>query len=289
MNNLEWTTDKFLAWEGANRHKLRINKVYIDMAGDLVAGVILSQIVYWHTPDQDGNSKLRVYKHDTYWLVKSDKDWLNECRVTSKQARTAIGLLIDLGIIEKKIMRFNNAPTAHLRIVWNRFFELLESNLPVSVDESKSIPEMPSEGKSDLSQKVKSDITQKGKSYNKELQQNTTNTLTAEPPPPLSEHKNGKKSRPRTMLEIAVITLIFKLPADTELSKGNGFLVGRMHNFLRKHKQTVEDLTAFVQWYDQKFRAALPHDYDKFERHYLAYLNDPSRNNSQLDALLSQL
>lgn len=127
----------------------------------------------------------------------------------------------------------------------------------------------------------------------KESLEDITNTsLTAEKAPPLAQPPNGKQpkpKRPRTMLEIAVITQVFGLLADSDLSKGNGFLVGRIHNLLKRHKQSAEDLSAFIAWYKTKFSAALPHDYDKFERHYLAYLNDPQRTDDKTAALISQL
>jgi len=41
------TFEQFLLWERASRDTLEVKRLYIDMAGDLVAGIVLSQIVFY--------------------------------------------------------------------------------------------------------------------------------------------------------------------------------------------------------------------------------------------------
>ena len=36
----------FLAWEKASRDSIDFKKIYVDVAGDLIAGLLLSQIIY---------------------------------------------------------------------------------------------------------------------------------------------------------------------------------------------------------------------------------------------------
>ena len=49
------TRQEFIAWEQVSRDTIDVKRCYVDIAGDLVAGILLSQIVYWHLPDKDGN------------------------------------------------------------------------------------------------------------------------------------------------------------------------------------------------------------------------------------------
>src|SRR3990167_5871971 len=80
----------FLRWEAKTRDTLDIKKTYIDMAGDLVAGVLLSQIVYWYLPSKDGKSKITIHKNEKEWIAKSRHELWDECRVSPKQVDRAL-------------------------------------------------------------------------------------------------------------------------------------------------------------------------------------------------------
>ena len=119
---MKW--DEFFSWEQASRDSIDVKKIYIDMAGDLVTGVLLSQIVYWFLPGRSGESKLHVEKDGVIWLAKKMDDWWDECRVSAKQARRAIAALKARGIIETRICKFAGVPTTHIRLT-DRFLDLL--------------------------------------------------------------------------------------------------------------------------------------------------------------------
>ncbi len=70
---------------------------YVDMTGDLLSGILLGQIVYWHLPSKDGRSKLRVQKEGKLWLAKGRADWYDEIRITPKQFDRAIKILVEQG------------------------------------------------------------------------------------------------------------------------------------------------------------------------------------------------
>jgi len=61
--------------------------MYIDIAEDIIAGLLLSQIVYWYLPSkQDGKPKLRVKKDGEYWLAKNRvTTGGDECRIKPRQ------------------------------------------------------------------------------------------------------------------------------------------------------------------------------------------------------------
>ena len=46
------TRQEFIAWEQVSRDTIDVKRCYVDIAGDLVAGILLSQIVYWHLPGE---------------------------------------------------------------------------------------------------------------------------------------------------------------------------------------------------------------------------------------------
>lgn len=114
----------FLSWEKFSRDTIDVKTIYIDMAGDIAAGILLSQIVYWYLPSKDGKSKITVIKEGKEWIAKARYEWWDECRITPKQVDRAIGDLVELGILETKVFKFDNSPTKHIRIVKDTFVQL---------------------------------------------------------------------------------------------------------------------------------------------------------------------
>jgi hypothetical protein len=82
--------NQFLLWEMQSRDCIKVKRCYIDVAADLEAGVLLSQIIYWHLPDKEGEQKLTVQRDGYWWLAKAREDWWGECRLTPKQFDRAI-------------------------------------------------------------------------------------------------------------------------------------------------------------------------------------------------------
>lgn len=132
----EWQV--FLAVERANRDAIHFSKVYVDMTGDLHAGLLLSQIVYWYLPDATGRTKLRVERESPtdgrryLWLAKKREDWWEEIRLTPKQVDRALQILVNLGIVETARFKFDSVPVVHVRIVTERFLELYKACLTSS-------------------------------------------------------------------------------------------------------------------------------------------------------------
>jgi hypothetical protein len=112
---------QFLLWERSSRDSLDVKRVYIDMACDLVAGVVLSQIVYWHLPSRDGSPRLQVEREGKLWLAKGREEWWDECRISPKQADRALEVLEERGLIEVRLFKFGKAPRKHIRIRQDAF------------------------------------------------------------------------------------------------------------------------------------------------------------------------
>jgi len=151
--------ERFLLWERSSRDTLEVKRAYIDMADDLVAGIMLSQIVYWHLPDREGRTRLRIQREGMMWLAKGRADWWDECRISPKQADRALERLRKLGVIETKLFRFNGAPTVHLRISQERFMQAWQAAISDQSDQSDLSDQSDRSDTSD-----RSDFTQTSKS-----------------------------------------------------------------------------------------------------------------------------
>jgi hypothetical protein len=129
------TFGDFLEWELTTRDSIDVKGLYIDCAqGDHVAGILLSQIVYWYLPSKrTDRTKLRVKRDGVLWIAKGREDWYSETRITARQFDRASKILVELGIIEKKIFKFAGSPTVHIRIIQDKFIEALEYHKNVSV------------------------------------------------------------------------------------------------------------------------------------------------------------
>jgi len=130
---------EFLAWEQISRDSIDLKMTYIDIAdGDHAAGILLSQIVYWYViPGADGKTKLRVKRDGKFWIAKGRDDWYDEVRLSARQFDRASDILVDIGVLEKRTMKFGGAPRMHVRLVPERFLEIWDgviSNAKESVD-----------------------------------------------------------------------------------------------------------------------------------------------------------
>lgn len=87
---------------------------YIDIAGGLVEGTLLSQIMYWFSTGRDGKLRAKIIKNDELWIVKSRTDWWNEIRISPKQYDRAIKKLEELGLVVLGKWKFNGIPAIHI-------------------------------------------------------------------------------------------------------------------------------------------------------------------------------
>lgn len=117
--------EDFLTWERASRDTIDVKRSYVDIAGDLAAGVMLSQIIYYYLPGKDGETKLRVEKEGKKWLAKKRDDWWEECRLTPDQVDRCTSILKKAGVIETARYKFQGSPVLHIRLL-RRFFQLLD-------------------------------------------------------------------------------------------------------------------------------------------------------------------
>lgn len=90
---------------------------YIDIAGDLIAGTLLSQIMYWFSESANKGIRTGIYKDGYYWIARRREDWMEEIRITKKQYDCAIKKLAAEGkaLVEVRKYQFNGIPMTHIR------------------------------------------------------------------------------------------------------------------------------------------------------------------------------
>lgn len=114
----DMTQEEIMLGNAAFGSKLNvIHHAYVDIAGDLLAGALLSQILYWFGADRNGRPRARIRKDGHLWIAKSRSDWWEEIRISPKQYDRAAKILQGKGYIELRTMKFNGNPTTHIRII----------------------------------------------------------------------------------------------------------------------------------------------------------------------------
>lgn len=112
------TQEEIMLGNAAFTSKLNvIHHAYVDISGDLMAGALLSQILYWFGADRNGRPRARIQRDGYLWIAKARGDWWQEIRITPKQYDRAAKILKDKGFIELRTMKFAGNPTTHIRII----------------------------------------------------------------------------------------------------------------------------------------------------------------------------
>lgn len=125
----------FLLWEHSTRDVLDFKKAYVDMAGDALAGLVLSEIVYWHLPNKKEQSKLRIFKDEKYWIAVRRYEWWDRTRLSPRQADRAIAILREQVLIETDVFKFYGEPTMHIHLLESSFmarWDEVMNNPPVN-------------------------------------------------------------------------------------------------------------------------------------------------------------
>lgn len=114
---MELTHEQRALADAAFANKLNVIwHAYVDITGDLIAGALLGQILYWFGADRNGRPRARIQKDGYLWIAKARGDWWHEIRITPKQYDRAAKILKEKNLIEIKTMKFAGNPTTHIRI-----------------------------------------------------------------------------------------------------------------------------------------------------------------------------
>lgn len=178
MNRLELIANNVFA--SNFNHTLH---AYIDIAGGLVEGTLLGQIMYWFSPDKNGTIRAQIKKDGEYWIAKKRSDWWDEIRITDRQYDRAIKSLLNKNIIVIAKYKFCGLPTPHIRPNYEKIGELLDEylcNINSKIDTKKSAQisaQNTTDVKTGITQSVKRELhkTQNG-NYTKRNSHITENT-----------------------------------------------------------------------------------------------------------------
>lgn len=134
----------FILVEKASKDTIDVKRIYIDMAGDLAAGVLLSQLVFYHLPT-DKKSHLWVRRAGKWWLALQREGCWKICRLTPEQFDRSLDILsgkfaekvdmrrkeqrsypkIPLIEVELHISK-SGAPCPHIRLIRENFLSVFE-------------------------------------------------------------------------------------------------------------------------------------------------------------------
>jgi hypothetical protein len=95
-----------------------VKRCYIEMAGDIPTGVLLSQIVFWFLPGKNGATKLSVERDGRLWLAKQREEWWDECCIRPKQFDRCVAQLEAAGFITTAVYKFDGFATKHISLNW---------------------------------------------------------------------------------------------------------------------------------------------------------------------------
>jgi hypothetical protein len=248
---------EFLLWEKASRDTIDFKKIYADMADcDILAGLALSEIVYWHLPNKEGASKLRVEHEGKMWIAVRRYEWWDRTRLTPDQADRALKILVREGLVEKKIYKFNGDPTVHVRIIEDRFLSLW-NELSNKEIRNPFAPE-----KNSISAESQNGIALNGSPLTETTLSLTTEIkdLKREPqvsgpqtPPPAEKKAPVKKEPPNTdLLQIAqTLSVVCKL--DFAKNRGRLFREAKLFK-VEEIPQIQKDYSPGGAWYLHDWR-----------------------------------
>lgn len=74
--------------------------------GDLRAALLLSQLVYWFSPGEDGQTRARKMWGGKLFVAKSHTQIEEETGLSRQQSTAAVQKLVTLGLIETQVHRF---------------------------------------------------------------------------------------------------------------------------------------------------------------------------------------
>ena len=88
-----------------DKHPVVLIPQFVAVGGDLVVGLLLSQIYWWETHGKKGKDKKVVERDGFKWIAKTCKEIQNETGLTKKRQLRATSVLKGLGLIETRVMK----------------------------------------------------------------------------------------------------------------------------------------------------------------------------------------
>lgn len=84
-------------------------------SGSHTSALLLSQLIYWHNKYHDMER----------WMKITYDEWYDQILLTKRQISYSREKLESLGLIETKLQKFNNAPSLHYRVNFEKLYQIL--------------------------------------------------------------------------------------------------------------------------------------------------------------------
>lgn len=230
---------RYAAIRKATEEKVCVQKIYIDITGDIESAFVLDEIIFFTLPKEKGISSLRVWKDGVLWLAVQRAEWWERRRITPRQADTAIKKLEEMNLVVKSTHKFNGQTAMHLRLnvpeFFKRYTEQLEKSNPPEDEGDTIVRDL-----SDLYQMMSVGIEnvenvelQNGESQIRELQNGETESQIRE-----TESPNGDSiNSPHTVLTQSV-----KDDVEKNLSIENAIFLGKTVTREILKNQSLKDI-----------------------------------------------
>jgi len=108
---------------------IAVKTLYVDMTGDLIAGIMLGQIMYWYGNDENGRPRTRIKKKGHECIAKQRTDWYDEIRISPRQVDRSIAILRKKRLISTRNYRFNGLRTMHVFLNKKTFLNLANKEI----------------------------------------------------------------------------------------------------------------------------------------------------------------
>jgi hypothetical protein len=84
--------------------------------GNPYQALVLAQVLYWFSEGRDGKPRAKVRDRDAVlWYVATYEDLAGQVGLNPRTVRKAVGDLVSLGFLTRKVARYRGTPTTHLR------------------------------------------------------------------------------------------------------------------------------------------------------------------------------
>lgn len=148
-------------WQKADAQckPIGLKREYVQVTGDLASACLLSQIVYWHRPDKNGKTRLRVFRDGKLWAADRVSKWTVACQISEGQYKRAVKNLTQLGLVEHAIYKFAGITVPHFALNHQAFAEALAGVFDEVTTAKTAEPPQPKQpdpfGQNDLTTSVK--------------------------------------------------------------------------------------------------------------------------------------
>jgi RNA polymerase-binding transcription factor DksA len=267
--------NEFIAWERVSQDTIDFKKIYADIAEDTLGGLVLSQIIYWHIPNKQGLSKLRIKKEGKIWMACNRAEWWEKTRLSPRQIDRVLGILETKNIILKRVFRFNGTPIIHIHLNVE-VFVLLMNHLVANP------PENPYQGEMDFTNSLNRNLPN-GEMEIDETVESLTKTVTKNTKREKIPASQGDEEKSSKELLLEEMTALVKKELKqygaiaTKIAKLTlGFCEGKDAELNLEAPMSPEDFNAFlVDWEKKKDREgnklARPSNLGSFRRNVLIW------------------